>query len=50
MKPKGTLVPNGGQFHKRWTASTGVILIQAPLLVPGQAPADPLGSLIAEPR
>ncbi len=28
----GTLVPNGGQFHKRWLASTGVLLIQAPLL------------------
>ena len=28
----GTLVPNGGQFHKRWFASTGVILIKGPLL------------------
>ncbi|MDZ4169528.1 MAG: NAD(P)-dependent alcohol dehydrogenase [Coriobacteriia bacterium] len=28
----GILVPNGGQFHKRWFASTGVMLIQAPLL------------------
>jgi NADPH:quinone reductase-like Zn-dependent oxidoreductase len=28
---KGTLVPNGGQFHKRWIASTGV-LVKAPLL------------------
>jgi NADPH:quinone reductase-like Zn-dependent oxidoreductase len=28
----GTLVPNGGQFYKRWTASTGVMLIKAPLL------------------
>ena len=28
----GTLVPNGGQFHKRWFASTGVLLIKAPLL------------------
>jgi Zinc-binding dehydrogenase len=28
----GTLVPNGGQFYKRWIASTGVILIKAPLL------------------
>lgn len=28
----GTLVPNGGQFYKRWFASTGVLLIQAPLL------------------
>jgi NADPH:quinone reductase-like Zn-dependent oxidoreductase len=28
----GTLVPNGGQFHKRWCASTGVLLVQAPLL------------------
>jgi len=32
MKSKRTLVPNGGQFHKRWIASTGVILFQAPLL------------------
>jgi len=32
LSPKGTLVPNGGQFYKRWTASTGVILIKAPLL------------------
>jgi NADPH:quinone reductase-like Zn-dependent oxidoreductase len=32
VKPKGTLVPNGGQFHKRWIASTGVLLVQAPLL------------------
>jgi NADPH:quinone reductase-like Zn-dependent oxidoreductase len=29
---KGTLVPNGGQFYKRWFASTGVMLIKAPLL------------------
>ena len=28
----GTLVPNGGQFYKRWFASTGVLLIKAPLL------------------
>ena len=28
----GTLVPNGGQFYRRWFASTGVLLIQAPLL------------------
>ena len=28
----GTLVPNGGQFHKRWFASTRVLLIKAPLL------------------
>ena len=28
----GILVPNGGQFWKRWTASTGVILVKAPLL------------------
>jgi hypothetical protein len=25
-------VPNGGQFYKRWFASTGVLLIKAPLL------------------
>ena len=28
----GTLVANGGQFWKRWTASTGVLLVKAPLL------------------
>jgi len=28
----GTLVPNGGQFLKRWFASAGVLLIKAPLL------------------
>jgi NADPH:quinone reductase-like Zn-dependent oxidoreductase len=28
----GTLVPNGGQFYKRWFASTGVIVIKGPLL------------------
>ena len=32
VKPKGTLVPNGGQFYKRWTASMGVIAVKAPLL------------------
>jgi NADPH:quinone reductase-like Zn-dependent oxidoreductase len=32
LTPGGMLIPNGGQFHKRWTASAGVILIQAPLL------------------
>jgi NADPH:quinone reductase-like Zn-dependent oxidoreductase len=32
LVPKGMLVPNGGQFHKRWIASTGVILVRAPLL------------------
>ena len=25
-------MPNGGQFYKRWFASTGVLLIKAPLL------------------
>ncbi len=28
----GTLVPNGGQFYNRWLASTGVLMIKAPLL------------------
>jgi NADPH:quinone reductase-like Zn-dependent oxidoreductase len=28
----GTLVPNGGQFYKRWFASTGVLMVKAPLL------------------
>jgi NADPH:quinone reductase-like Zn-dependent oxidoreductase len=32
LSRKGTLVPNGGQFHKRWFASTGVLFIKAPLL------------------
>jgi NADPH:quinone reductase-like Zn-dependent oxidoreductase len=31
LSPKGTLVPNGGQFHKRWIGSTGVMFIKAPL-------------------
>jgi NADPH:quinone reductase-like Zn-dependent oxidoreductase len=29
---RGTLVPNGGQFHKRWLGSTGVLMVRAPLL------------------
>jgi NADPH:quinone reductase-like Zn-dependent oxidoreductase len=32
VRRDGTLVPNGGQFYKRWFASTGVLLIKAPLL------------------
>lgn len=28
----GTLIPNGGQFHKRWIAATGVLLIKAPIM------------------
>ena len=32
LKRGGTLVPNGGQFYKRWFASTGVLLVKAPLL------------------
>ena len=32
LSRNGMLVPNGGQFWKRWTASTGVILVKAPLL------------------
>jgi NADPH:quinone reductase-like Zn-dependent oxidoreductase len=32
VERRGTLVPNGGQFYKRWFASTGVILIKGPLL------------------
>src|SRR5680860_28189 len=31
LSPKGTLVPNGGQFHKRWIGGTGVMFIKAPL-------------------
>jgi NADPH:quinone reductase-like Zn-dependent oxidoreductase len=31
LDPGGTLVPNGGQFYKRWFASTGVLLVEAPL-------------------
>jgi NADPH:quinone reductase-like Zn-dependent oxidoreductase len=30
----GTLVPNGGQFSKRWFGSTGVLMVKAPLLSP----------------
>ncbi len=29
---EGTLIPNGGQFWKRWFGSTGVILVKGPLL------------------
>ena len=29
---RGTLVPNGGQFHKRWFGSVGVMMIKSPLL------------------
>jgi NADPH:quinone reductase-like Zn-dependent oxidoreductase len=32
LNPKGTLVPNGGQFYKRVFASTGVLFIRRPLL------------------
>jgi NADPH:quinone reductase-like Zn-dependent oxidoreductase len=32
LSPSGKLVPNGGQFYKRWIASTGILLIKAPLL------------------
>jgi NADPH:quinone reductase-like Zn-dependent oxidoreductase len=32
LNRNGTLVPNGGQFYKRWFASTGILLIEAPLL------------------
>jgi len=32
LKPKGMLVPNGGQFYKRGFASMGVMFIKAPLL------------------
>jgi NADPH:quinone reductase-like Zn-dependent oxidoreductase len=28
----GTLIPNGGQFWKRWFGSTGLIMVKAPLL------------------
>jgi NADPH:quinone reductase-like Zn-dependent oxidoreductase len=28
----GTLIPNGGQFWKRWMGGAGVILVKAPLL------------------
>ena len=29
---EGTLIPNGGQFWKRWFGGAGVILVKAPLL------------------
>jgi NADPH:quinone reductase-like Zn-dependent oxidoreductase len=32
VERNGTLGPNGGQFYKRWFASTGVLVIKAPLL------------------
>jgi NADPH:quinone reductase-like Zn-dependent oxidoreductase len=32
LQPNGTLIPNAGQFYKRWIASMGVMLVKAPLL------------------
>jgi NADPH:quinone reductase-like Zn-dependent oxidoreductase len=32
LTPKGTLVPNGGRFDKRWLANAPVLLIEAPLM------------------
>ncbi len=32
VKKNGTLVPNGGQFYKKWLASVPVMLIKAPIL------------------
>jgi NADPH:quinone reductase-like Zn-dependent oxidoreductase len=32
VKREGTLIPNGGQFWKRWVGGAGVILVKAPLL------------------
>ena len=32
VKRNGTLIPNGGQFWKRWMGGAGVILIKGPLL------------------
>ncbi|MCX6374040.1 MAG: NAD(P)-dependent alcohol dehydrogenase [Actinobacteria bacterium] len=32
LRRNGTLVPNGGQFYKRWFASAGVLFVKAPLL------------------
>jgi NADPH:quinone reductase-like Zn-dependent oxidoreductase len=32
LERSGTLVPNGGQFYKRWFGSVGVLLVKAPLL------------------
>ena len=29
LRRGGTIVPNAGQFYKRWFASTGVLLIKA---------------------
>jgi NADPH:quinone reductase-like Zn-dependent oxidoreductase len=29
---RGTLVPNGGQFSKRWFGSVGVLMVKSPLL------------------
>jgi NADPH:quinone reductase-like Zn-dependent oxidoreductase len=32
VERRGVLIPNGGQFWKRWSASVGVILVKGPLL------------------
>ena len=32
VEPGGTLIPNGGQFWKRWFGATGVIVVKGPLL------------------
>ena len=32
VRRDGTLIPNGGQFWKRWTGAAGVIVVKAPLL------------------
>jgi NADPH:quinone reductase-like Zn-dependent oxidoreductase len=29
---RGTLVPNGGQFYRRWFGSVGVLMVRSPLL------------------
>jgi NADPH:quinone reductase-like Zn-dependent oxidoreductase len=49
LSPKGTLVPNGGQYYKRWIASMGVILIKAPLLSLFRGAEDPPRHRVAEP-
>lgn len=33
LNRKGKLVPNSSQFHKRWFASTGVLLIKVVIAI-----------------
>ena len=49
VTPKGMLVPNGGQFYKRWFARVGVILIRL-LCSPWSSPSESARSAAAAAR